>query len=43
MVEGGNSICLVRAISDSELFGIISGLKFICLYFIARILFSLFI
>ena len=43
VVEVGNSICVVRAISDSELFRIISGLKFICLFLLHESFFSLFI
>ena len=39
VVEVGNSTCLVRAISNSELFRIISGLKFFWSIFVARILF----
>ena len=43
VVEMGNSISVVRAISGSELFRIISGLKFICLFFLHESFFSLFI
>ena len=39
VVEVGNSICVVRAISNSELFRIISGLTFFWSIFVARILF----
>ena len=43
VVEVGNSIRVVRTISDSELFRIISGLKFICLFLLHESFFSLFI
>ena len=43
VVEVGNSICVISAISDSELFPIISGLKFICLFLLHEPFFSLFI
>ena len=33
LVEVGNSICVVRVISDSELFRIMSGLKSLFVYF----------
>ena len=43
VVEVGNSICMISAISDSELFRIISGIKFICLFLLHESFFSLFI
>ena len=43
VVEVGNSICVISAISDSEVFPIISGLKFICLFLLHEPFFSLFI
>lgn len=43
VVEVGNSIGVVRPISDSELFRIISNLKFISLFLLQECFFSLFI
>ena len=43
VVEMGNSISVGRAISGSELFRIISCLKFICLFLLHESFFSLFI
>lgn len=43
VVEMGNSISVGRAISGSELFRIISGLKFFCLFLLHESFFSLFI
>ena len=43
VVEMGNLISVVRAISGSELFRIISNLKFISLFLLHESFFSLFI
>lgn len=43
VVEMGNSRSVGRAISGSELFRIISCLKFICLFLLHESFFSLFI